>query len=129
LVKGNHTDKCTHDHFAPYWALALVLLGATGLATIWVDLGAFWKGYVLDMTGPAWSYILFRGLYTGYAENAWRRFFTPGRTLAAFLLVLAGIEGMQYLSIYEATFDPWDFLAYGSVLIPLYFLDAYQQTR
>jgi hypothetical protein len=94
-----------------------------------VDLGAFWKGYVLDMTGPAWSYILFRGLYTGYAENAWRRFFTPGRTLAAFLLVLAGIEGMQYLSIYEATFDPWDFLAYGSVLIPLYFLDAYQQTR
>ena len=129
LATGLNTNKCTHDRFAPYWALALVLLGVTGLATIWADLGAFWKGYVLDMTGPAWNYILFRGLFTGYTENAWRRFFTPGRTLTIFILVLAGIEGAQYLGIYEATFDLWDFLAYGSILIPLYLLDVYQQAR
>jgi len=106
----------------------MLVLGVTGLATVWVDLGTFWKGYVLDMTGPAWNYILFRGLYTGYSENAWRRFFTPRRTLLVFAGVCVGIEGAQYFKLYDATFDPLDFLAYGSILIPLYFLDRHQQT-
>jgi hypothetical protein len=53
-----------HNENAPFWAIALVFLGLLGLSTIWIDLGEFWKGYVLDMAGPAWNYILFRGLYT-----------------------------------------------------------------
>ena len=60
-----------------YWAITLVILVSSGLATIWIDLGDFWKGYVLDMAGPAWAYILFRGLYTKKTDNIWTRIFTP----------------------------------------------------
>lgn len=35
----------------------------------------------------------------------------------------SGIETMQYFSIYEATFDRWDLLAYISILVPLYVID------
>jgi len=112
-----------HDKYAPYWAITLVVLGGTGVSTIWIDLGAFWKGYVLDMTGPAWNYILFRGLFTSYTNNAWTRFFTPKNTLTIFLLVCFVIETMQYFNIYDSTFDPWDLLAYCSILIPLFLID------
>lgn len=115
-----------HDKLAPYWAAGLVVLGGTGLATVWIDLGDFWKGYVLDMTGPAWNYILFRGLFTSYTDNAWIRFFTPKKTFFIFLLVCAGIEGAQYFNLYDSTYDPWDFLSYVSILIPLFLLDLYQ---
>ena len=120
-----YNKKRRHDKLAPYWAAGLVVLGGTGLATNWIDLGAFWKGYVLDMTGPAWNYILFRGLFTSYRENTWTRFFTPKKTLFIFLLVCAVIEGAQYLNLYEATYDPWDFLAYVVILIPLFIIDSY----
>lgn len=122
----NNRVKVYHDKFAPYWALGLIILGSLGLATVWLDLGTFWKGYVLDMTGPAWNYILFRGLFTSYTNNAWVRFFTPKKTLSIFLLVCGGIEGAQYLNLYEATYDPWDFLAYISILIPIFLLDSMQ---
>ena len=118
--------KSKHDKDAPYWAIALVILCGTGLATIWIDLGHFWKGYVLDMTGPAWNYILFRGLFTSKANNAWTRFFTPIRTLIIFLFVCIGIESMQYFNLYEATYDPWDFVAYISILVPLFIIDSRQ---
>lgn len=85
--------------------------------------GAFWKGYVLDMTGPAWNYILFRGRFTSRSVNAWTRFFTPKKTVTIFVLVCFGIEGAQYFGLYGATFDPWDFLAYVSILVPLFILD------
>jgi len=75
------------------------------------------------MTGPAWSYILFRGRYTTKAENAWTRFFTPVRTVVILVLICFGIETAQYLQFYDATFDPWDFLAYISILLPLFILD------
>jgi hypothetical protein len=116
--------KKRHNTLAPFWAIALVILGGVGLATIWLDLGDFWKGYVLDMTGPSWNYILFRGLYTSYSENKWTRFFTPNKTIIIFLIVCFGIEGAQYLNLYKSTFDPWDFVAYISILIPLFLLDS-----
>jgi len=115
--------KTKHDAHAPFWAIGIIILGGIGLATIWVDLGHFWSGYVLDMTGPGWNYILFRGLYMSYTENAWTRFFTPQKTLIIFLVVCFGIEGAQYFNLYEATYDPLDLLAYVSILIPLFLLD------
>ena len=90
-----------HDDLAPYWAIGLVMLGGTGLATIWVDLGLFWKAYVLDMTGPAWNYILFRGLYTSEADNLWTRFFTPRKTVSIFIIVCFAIESAQYFNWYD----------------------------
>ena len=119
----SNSIKIKHDKYAPYWAIALLILWAVGISTIWIDFGGFWKGYVLDMTGPAWNYILFRGLFTSYTNNVWIRFFTPKRTLTIFLLVCFGIETMQYLNIYDSTFDLWDLIAYVSILIPLFFID------
>ncbi|MBN1781496.1 hypothetical protein JW948_10250 [bacterium] len=116
--------KTRHDRLAPFWAAGLIILGTVGVSTIRIDWGYFWKGYVLDMTGPAWNYILFRGLFTAYSENIWTRFFTPVRTLIIFLIVCFGIETAQYLHLYDATFDPWDFLAYISILAPLFLLDT-----
>jgi len=121
--------KKSHDQFAPYWAIALVIFLGTGLATIDIDLGVFWKGYVLDMVGPAWNYILFRGLFTSKSENVWAQFFKPKRTLFIFMFVCAGIEVTQYFELYEATYDPWDFIAYVSILIPLFILDSYQNRK
>ena len=118
--------KSKHDIFAPYWAITFIILCGTGLATIWINLGRFWKGYVLDMTGPAWNYILFRGLFTAKTNNKWTRFFTPKKTLLIFLFVCIGIESMQYFNLYDSTYDPWDFLAYISILVPLFIMDSMQ---
>lgn len=112
-----------HDKYAPYWAITMIILLGTGLSTIWFDLGAFWKGYVLDMAGPAWAYILFRNLFMSKVNNIWTRFFTPTRTFILFLIVCYGIETLQYLKIYDSTFDFWDLLAYISILIPLFLVD------
>ena len=112
-----------HDKYAPYWAITLIILLGTGLSTIWFDLGAFCKGYVLDIVGPAWAYILFRGLYTTNVDNLWTRFFTPNRTLIIFLIGCFGIETLQYFKIYDSTFDFWDLLAYISILMPLFVID------
>ena len=121
----NRVKSLTHDDLAPYWAVGLILLCSTGLATAWIKIGEFWNGYVLDMTGPAWNYILFRGLYTNQADNFWTRIFTPRKTVGIFLLVCLAIEGAQYFNLYDSTYDPWDFLAYVSILIPIFLLDVY----
>ena len=121
--KKSNPGSSRHDRHAPFWAVGLIILGATGIATIWIDCGSFWKGYVLDMTGPGWNYILFRGRFTSKADKLWTRFFTPLHTVVIFVAVCFGIEGMQYLELYEATFDPWDFVAYISILLPLFILD------
>jgi len=118
--------KQRHDKFAPYWAIAMFIFGVVGLSPIWIDTGPFWNGYLLDMFGPAWNYILFRGLFTGYKVNVWTRFFTPTRTFLIFILVCFSIEAMQYMGWYDATFDPLDLLAYVSILIPLFILDSFQ---
>ncbi len=118
-----------HNRFARYWALGIVVLCSTGLSTTWIDIGPFWKGYVLDMTGPAWNYILVRGLFTGYKDNAWTRFFTPNKTVILMVLVSYGIESLQFFKIYDSTFDPWDLMAYVSILIPVYLLDLIQTSK
>ncbi len=104
-------------------ALAFIVLMATGLATIWIKAGNFWNGYVLDIAGPAWTYILFRGLFTAKAVNKWTRLFTPGTTYIILISVAFGIEALQYFALYDSTFDPWDLLAYASILTPLFLTD------
>jgi len=123
IIGGPKPESSRHDRHAPYWALMLAVLVTTGLATTWIDGGPFWKGYVLDMTGPAWNYILFRGRFTSIADNFWTRFFTPKHTIMILVAVCFGIEGAQYFGLYEATFDPLDFFAYISILVPLHILD------
>jgi len=120
------TIKNKHNQLAPYWGIALFLFLVIGLSTINFELGSFWNGYVLDMVGPAWNYILFRGLFVTKADNTWTRFFTPNKTLFIFMLFCFCIEACHYLNLYESHFDSWDFIAYISILIPLYILDRMQ---
>ena len=120
---SNNPEKLKHNIYAPYWAVALIIIGGIGVSTIWIKLGDLWNGYVLDMTGPAWNYILFRGLFTAKVDNLWTRFFTPFRTVIIFLIVCFGIEGLQYFNLYDSMFDPWDLLAYISILIPIFIID------
>lgn len=122
-----YDKKKRHNRAAPYWAAALIVFGSIGISTTFLTIGGFWNGYVLDITGPAWNYILFRGLSHAYSDNAWTRFFTPIRTFAIFVLVAYGIEFAQYLKLHDSTFDPWDFLAYVSLLIPLFLIDFMRQ--
>ncbi len=124
-IVSSEIKKSRHNILAPYWAIALALLWGVGISTIWIDLGAFWKGYILAV-GPAWNYILFRGLFTAKADNAWTRFFTPKKTFFIFLIVCFSIEGAQYFNLYESTYDPWNLIAYISILTPLYLLDSIQ---
>jgi hypothetical protein len=118
-----------HNQRASFWAAALFLFNLTGVSTTWIDWGPFWNGYVLDITGPAWTYILFRGLFTEEHDNRWTRSFTPVRTFVLFITASFGIETMQYFKIYPSTFDPWDFVAYASLLTPLFLLDYRQSLQ
>ncbi len=136
-VKGEHAGLSAqkaalavrHDQIAPWWAVALILTCSIGLSTSWIQFSSypgfasFWNGYVLDMTGPAWTYILIRGLYRSFMDTAWTGIFSPERTLILCLGALFGIELMQYLEWYDATFDPLDLLAYCSLIVPMYLVD------
>ena len=121
-MQGDLQDR--HNRAAPYWAAALILFGSIGLSTAFLDFGEFWRGYVLDITGPAWNYILVRRLSHAYADTAWTRFFKPLRTFLIFVLAAYAIEFAQYLQLYESTYDAWDLLAYVSLLIPVFLVDA-----
>lgn len=125
-IKMNNAliKRIRHNKYAPIWAITLVVLCTTGLSTNWINLGNFWTGYVLDITGPAWSYILFRRLFTSYKENAWTNLFTPKTTFIVIILICFGIETSQYLDLYKSTFDPWDYLAYISIIFPIFLLDS-----
>jgi len=112
-----------HNKYAPYWAVAMILFVVSGLSVSWLKPGGFWSGYVIDMVGPAWSYILIRGLFTAKADNRWTRFFTPTRTFILLLATAFGIETMQYFKLYDSTFDWWDLLAYLSILVPVFGID------
>lgn len=129
ITMGNSHQAEVHNRHAPYWAIAMIILGITGISTIWIDGGPFWKSYVLDMTGPAWNYILFRGLFTQYSDNVWIRFFSPLKTFIIFLAVCFAIEMAQYFQLYDAVYDPWDLLAYPSILSILFYFDLKQQAK
>jgi hypothetical protein len=116
-------NSAIHNKYAPYWAILFIILLVTGLSTQWHKAGGFCNGYVLDMAGPAWTYILFRGLFTKYADNKWTRFFKPKMTFISILTVAYSIELLQYFEVYESTYDVADLLAYLSILLPVFIID------
>ena len=103
-------------------------LGTIALATGAFPVPGFWSSYVLDMVGPAWIYILFRGLFRP-EPTAFSKYFTPEITVVSFTAICFLIEGAQYLQIYESHFDPLDFLAYVSILWPVYLIDRWMLNR
>ena len=107
------------------WKITLILLGTTGLLTSVVKAPGFWSSYVLDMVGPAWNYILLRGLYSPKNSSFLSLQFTPGKAALLILGICFLIETSQYFEIYGAHFDPYDYVAYGSLLLPVYLIDKW----
>ena len=54
----------SHSDQHRYWRVALVLFGCIALTSGLFRGSGFWRGYALDIFGPAWNYILIRGLST-----------------------------------------------------------------
>ena len=110
----------------------------------WVLFGAFLVAAVLNMTetpagfatnhladlvGPAWLYIVFRGLAEPEKRNRLGRFIgaTPER---AAIILFAGSSATEIAQIYwpsglfAGRFDPLDIVAFAIGLFPLYLVDT-----
>lgn len=117
----------SEDH--RYWRIALVVFGTISLASGLSRSPGFWSSYALDLFGPAWIYILIRGLFSRTQPAMLSSALNPE---AALLLVAAAcflIEGAQYLGFYDAHYDPYDLLAYLSLLVPCYAIDRWLLNR
>jgi hypothetical protein len=57
------------------------------------------------------------------------RFLTPEGALFLIVAVCGVIESAQYFQLYEAHYDPYDFLAYVSLLLPCYAIDRWALNR
>jgi hypothetical protein len=123
------SHSAAHDSERRFWAALLILLCSFGLATGVRPAPGFWSSYVLDMTGPAWGYILLRGLFAKDQQTHLSAFFTPEVTLVFITTACTLIEIAQYLRLYEAHHDPYDFLAYVSLLVPCYVIDRWLLAR
>ena len=108
-----------------YWKLGLVVFGALGLATCVVRRPGFWNSYVLDIVAPAWNYILVRGLFSRTKPAMLSRLLGPELAFLTIGSVCVSIETAQYLNLYEAHYDPFDFVAYFSLLVPCYAVDRW----
>ena len=83
----------------------------------------FWSSYVLDIVGPAWNYILLRGLFSKKQPAMLSRYLSPDAAVIVLASAAFLIEGAQYLRLYDATYDPYDLIAYVSLLLPCYAID------
>jgi len=108
-----------------YWKAAIITLGTIALATCLVRIPGFWSSYVLDIVGPAWIYILVRGLFSRAQPAMLARFLSPEAALVIMMAACFLIEAAQYFQLYEAHYDPYDFLAYVSLLLPCYAIDRW----
>ncbi len=117
--------KVTDVRVILFWKTALITLGSLAILTCFIRISDFVSGYVLDMVGPAMGYILLRVQYTSKQSTFLSFKFTPGLTALLMYLICFLIETSQYFNLYDAYFDPWDYLAYISILIPCYLIDRY----
>jgi len=108
-----------------FWKIAVILLGSTVLATCLIRVPGFWSSYVLDMAGPAMGYILLRVQYTSKESTFLSIKFTPVSAALLCSGICFVIETSQYFKIYEAHFDPFDYIAYASLLLPCFLLDKW----
>jgi len=108
-----------------FWKIILVLLGSTFLATCVIMVPGFWSSYVLDMVGPAMGYILLRVQYTSKESTFLSFKFSPESAALIIFGVCFVIETSQYFNLYDAHFDPYDYIAYISLLLPCFLIDKW----
>lgn len=119
-----HTDSVkTKETY--FWKISLILLGLISLSTGLVKTPGFWTSYVLDIVGPAWIYILLRVQYSSKNTCFLSIKFSPEIAAIIVIGICILIETSQYFNLYEAHFDPYDYLSYVSLIIPLYVIDKW----
>jgi len=105
------------------WKAIVIILGVISLTSGLLKAPGFWSSYLLDISGPAWGYVLLRAQYkTGDSGFLSVRFSPEGAFLTIAIICLT-IETAQYFELYKAYFDPYDYLAYISGIIIVYLLD------
>jgi hypothetical protein len=123
-TKGRNAGLC--------WVLAgvvFLLLGLSSEVARHYGVAGFWTSYVLDFAGPAWSYLGLRALATTHQQSGFWRRFEPGITATLIIGSCFAIEGLQYLEVYEAHFDPYDLIAYSSGVLALAAIDRWTGRR
>ena len=111
------------------WKIVLVVLAGIGLSTGLVKTPGFWTSYVLDIAAPPWNYILIRGLFTSKKTTFFSIKFKPETAALLIIGIACLIETAQYFKIYAAHFDPYDYIAYISLLLPCYLIDKFLKGR
>ena len=123
MISGSH---CTMNKLnVRIWKAVLILLGIVSLSSGLIKTPGFWSSYLLDIAGPAWGYVLIRAQYKEENSGFLSIRFSPEGALFTIILICFSIETAQYLELYIAYFDPFDYLAYISGVFPAYLLDRF----
>ena len=107
-----------------FWKILLWLLLVLGSSAALVGVPGLWSSYLFDICFPAFLYIHLRGLARGVPAQPWLNSLSPPMTLGLIIGITYLLESLQFLGAYKGYFDPFDYLAYVSVLVPCYVLDT-----
>ena len=107
------------------WKTVVILLGIVSLSSGLIKTPGFWSSYLLDIAGPALGYVLIRAQYKKEDSGFFSFRFSPEGALFTIIIICFLIETAQYLELYTAYFDPIDYLAYISGVLPVYLLDRF----
>lgn len=105
------------------WKVAVIVLGIISLSSGLLKTPGFWSSYLLDIAGPAWGYVLLRAQYKAGDSGFLSIRFSPEGALLTIVIICFAIETAQYFELYRAHFDPFDYLAYISGILPVYLFD------
>lgn len=108
-----------------FWKISLITLGLIVLSTGLLHFGDFWTSYVLDIVGPSMGYILIRGQYNSKNSTFFSFKFSPDLAALIIISICIIIETSQYFNLYDAYFDPYDYLAYCSGLLLFFTIDKW----
>ncbi len=109
------------------WVLFTAFLGAGALNMTHTAAG-FATNHLADLVGPAWLYIVFRGLAEPEKRNRLGRFLgaTPERAATILFVGSSATEITQTYwpsGLFSGRFDPLDIAAFAIGLLPLYLVD------
>lgn len=96
---------------------------ALSLGALLVEIDGFWNNYLLDIVFPAFWYLTIRGISQSENASSFLQKLSPTVVFGFLVCLLFTMESGQYFGFYWGTYDPIDFLAYLSVLVPCYLID------
>ena len=108
-----------------FWKISLIALGLISLSTGILHFGDFWTSYVLDIVGPSMGYILIRVQYNSKNSTFLSFKFSPDLAALIIISICIIIETSQYFNLYDAYFDPYDYLAYCSGVLFFFTIDKW----